>query len=208
MKKNVSILLIVLLILAISNLIIFAEEAKYDFRKTNWGMSKEQVKATEDKKPDFEDLTTLGYEVKISEKDSLCTYSFLEDKLYRGEYFIIEERSKSVYKSAMNIYIDDYEELKEILTKKYGKPKIDKVVWKDDLYEDDKSYLGYSVFVGDLKCGALWETLTTYIGLALVGGDYDINLAIHYISKELEEWADKTLEEETKILEEKVLKDF
>lgn len=57
MKKNVSILLMMLYILAISTLILFAEEAKYDFRETNWGMTKEQVKATEDKKPDFEDNT-------------------------------------------------------------------------------------------------------------------------------------------------------
>ena len=87
MKKNVSTLLIVLLILVISTLVLFAEEAKYDFRKTNWGMSKEQVRATEDKKPDFEDDKWLGYEVKINGKDFGCLYCFLEDKLYRGEYF-------------------------------------------------------------------------------------------------------------------------
>ena len=47
MKKIVSILLIILLILAISNLALFAEEVKYDFRQTNWGMSVEQVKLAE-----------------------------------------------------------------------------------------------------------------------------------------------------------------
>jgi DNA repair exonuclease SbcCD ATPase subunit len=133
MKKNVSILIIVLLILAISTLILFAEEVKYDFRKTNWGMSKEQVKATEDKKPNFEDNTMLRYEVTISEKDFECAYLFLEDKLYGSGYLFFGEHTNK------NLYIDDYEELKEILTKEYGKPKIDKVTWKNDLFKNLES---------------------------------------------------------------------
>jgi len=132
-KKNVSILLIILCILAVSTLILFAEEAKYDFRKTNWGMSKEQVKAIEDKKPNFEDNTMLSYEVTISEKDFECAYLFLEDKLYGSGYLFFGEHTNK------NLYIDDYEELKEILTKEYGKPKIDKVTWKNDLFKNLES---------------------------------------------------------------------
>jgi len=132
-KKNVSILLIILCILAISTLILFAEEVKYDFRKTKWGMSKEQVKATENKKPDFEDNTKLSYEVTISEKDFECAYLFLEDKLYGSGYLFFGEHTNK------NLYIDDYEELKEILTKEYGKPKIDKVTWKNDLFKNLES---------------------------------------------------------------------
>ena len=133
MKKNVSILLIILCILAISTLILFAEEVKYDFRKTKWGMSKEQVKATENKKPDFEDNTKLSYEVTISEKDFECAYLFLEDKLYGSGYLFSGEHTNK------NLYIDDYEELKEILTKEYGKPKIDKATWKNDLFKNLES---------------------------------------------------------------------
>ena len=133
MKKNVSILLIILCILAVSTLILFAEEAKYDFRKANWGMSKEQVKATEDKKPDFEDNTMLSYEVTISEKDFECAYLFLEDKLYGSRYLFFGEHTNK------NLYIDDYEELKDILTKEYGKPKIDKLTWKNDLFKNLES---------------------------------------------------------------------
>jgi len=132
-KKNVSILLIILCILAVSTLILFAEEAKYDFRKANWGMSKEQVKATEDKKPDFENNTMLSYEVTISEKDFECAYLFLEDKLYGSRYLFFGEHTNK------NLYIDDYEELKDILTKEYGKPKIDKLTWKNDLFKNLES---------------------------------------------------------------------
>ena len=56
---------------------ISSESEKYDFRKTNWGMSKEQVKVTEDKKPDLEEDVTLYYKkVKFNEKDCSCMYFF------------------------------------------------------------------------------------------------------------------------------------
>jgi len=191
MKKNVSILLIVLLILVISTLVLFAEEAKYDFRKTNWGMSKEQVRATEDKKPDFEDDKWLGYEVKINGKDFGCLYCFLEDKLYRGEYF-----SEGEYTNK-NLYIDDYEELKEILTKKYGKPKTDRPgLWKNDLYKVDKSLWGIAISAGLLAYEASWETSTTEIWLRLEGDNDEISLGISYYSKELAGWVMQTIEKE------------
>jgi hypothetical protein len=55
---------------------ILSGSEKYDFRKTNWGMSKEQVKVTEDNKLSYEDKNILGYEMYIYEKYSLCAYYF------------------------------------------------------------------------------------------------------------------------------------
>jgi len=183
MKKNVFILLIISCILIIFTSILFAEEIKYDFRKTNWGMSKEQVKATEDKKPDFEADTTLGYDVTISGKDFACIYSFLEDKLYNSGYFFTGKHTNK------NLYIDDYEELKETLTKKYGKPKMDiPGLWKNDLYKDDKSHWGMAISVGHLAYGNSWETPNTKISLMLSGDNYKIKLVLFYTRKELEEW--------------------
>jgi Rps23 Pro-64 3,4-dihydroxylase Tpa1-like proline 4-hydroxylase len=96
-------------------------------------MSKEQVKATEDGKPGIEDDTCLAYKATINGKEFACTYSFLEDKLYGSGYLFFGEHTNK------NLYIDDYEELKEILTKEYGKPKIDKVTWKNDLFKNLES---------------------------------------------------------------------
>jgi len=193
MKKNISILLIVLCILVISTLILSAEEVKYDFRKTNWGMSKEQVKAIEDKKPAFEDDAMLGYTVKIDGENFMCVYNFLEDKLYNTGYGPTKEHTNK------NLYIDDYEELKEILTKKYGKPKSDLgTFWKNDLFKDDKSKWGMAISVGHLVYGVQWETPTTKITLKLSGDNYKIMLIIAYDSKELKEWANKIKEERAK----------
>jgi len=192
MKKNVFILLIISCILVIFTSILFAEEIKYDFRKTNWGMSREQVKATEDKKPDLEDDTLIAYKVKIDAKDFVCAYNFLEDKLYHSGYCFVGEHTNE------NLYINDYEELKETLTKKYGKPKTEKVIWKNDLYKNDKSEWGFAISLGDLVYVAQWETSTTIIGLYLSGDNYEIGLNLFYDSKELKEWANKIKEEKAK----------
>jgi len=163
---------------------------KYDFRKTNWGMSKEQVKATEDKKPDIESEGMLAYEGTISGKNFVYIYFFSEDKLHTtsGSISTGEHTNK-------NLYIGDYEELKETLTKKYGKPTLDKVTWKNDLYKNDEQDWGTAISIGHLVYVASWETSTTKIDLHLKGDDnYRINLILVYKSKELEEWARQTKE--------------
>ncbi|MHA1275500.1 MAG: hypothetical protein ACTSQS_19050 [Promethearchaeota archaeon] len=191
MKKFFSVLLIVILILVISTLTLFAEEVKYDFRETTWGMSKEQVKVTEDRKPDYEENAMLVYSVKIFGGNYYCIYSFLEDKLCNGGYFFMEEHTNK------NLYINDYMELKGIITKEYGKPIMDKIIWKNDLYKDEKSEWGKAISLGDLEYWALWETLNTEICLSLDSDNYEINLILSYDSKELSEWVNKIKEEKT-----------
>lgn len=164
---------------------------KYNFRKANWGMSREQVRATEDKKPDFEDDTSLGYDVKINGKDFRCIYGFLEDKLYNGGYGFAGKHTND------NLYIDDYEELKKILTKKYGKPKTDLPgIWKNNLYKNDRSHWGMAISVGHLVYAAQWETSTTTISMMISGDNFKISLTLTYDSKELREWAKRIKEKE------------
>ncbi|MBE3128663.1 MAG: hypothetical protein IMZ60_03175 [Actinobacteria bacterium] len=186
LKKRLIILGILICIFLFFSIVGLSNDVKYDFRKTNWGMSKEQVKATEDKEPDWEDDAELSYKVTISGKsgkDFPCNYYFSADKLYSSAYGLGGRHTNN------NLYIDDYEELKEILTKEYGKPKTDKVIWKRDVFKDDKSYWGTAVVGGDLSCSAQWETPTTEINLKLFGEDWRIILIVSYESKELTEWA-------------------
>ena len=116
-RRSIIFLGLILLVILSLFLTILAKEQTYDFRETTWGMSKEQVKATEDKKPGIEDDSSLAYKVTIKEKEFACSYSFLEDKLYAGGYIFIGEQTNE------NLYIEDYEDIKETLTKKYGNQK-------------------------------------------------------------------------------------
>lgn len=205
MKKKIFLWGLVILLIFSLTLIILAEERVCDFRQTNWGMSKEQVKATENKEVIYEGDNNLGhavtYGVEIGIKSYYCIYYFLEDKLYTAGYMSTEEYSNK------NDYILDYEEIKEILIKKYGEPNNKKLMalhgrkeidWKDNLYRDDKNNWGLAISIGNLSYGLIWETPTTDIELILDGNNYEVNLRIRYISKELKEWADKIIEEKTK----------
>jgi len=191
MKRNIFVLLIVLFLLVISNLVLFAEESNYDFRKTNWGMSKEQVKATENEKPFAELDNYLNYSVRVNEKDCFCEYYFLEDKLYKSTYMY----SFGGLPTDFDIYINDYDNLKEFLTKIYGKPKGDEVVWKNDLYKRKRPEWGTAIILGYLTYGTLWETPATEIVVMFKGIDKYMFIWINYASKELKEWAEQILKE-------------
>jgi len=191
-RRSIIFLGLILLVILSLFLTILAKEQTYDFRETTWGMSKEQVKATEDKKPGIEDDSSLAYKVTIKEKEFACAYSFLEDKLYAGGYIFIGEHTNE------NLYIEDYEDIKETLTKKYGNPETEMPgLWKNDLYKDDKNYWGKAISMGHLVYGASWETSTTRIDILLWGDNYNIKLALYYTSKELEKWVNKINEEKT-----------
>lgn len=220
MKRKSIILrgLIVLFILSLP-LTIFAKEQVYDFRKTNWGMSKEEVRATEDESLEMKDLENdflvehIVYKVRIGDKQYHCDYVFLEDKLYLAHY------SPEKRYSDLNNYIREYEEIKEILIKKYGKPDMKKlkaledreeICWKTDLLKDDKSKWGIAVSKGELSYMLIWETPTTNIELSLEGlvlpgmNIEEVFLRVSYKSKELKEWAEERVEEwKNETLEEK-----
>lgn len=191
MKKNIIISLVIVVIL-IFLFTISTYSNQYDFRKTNWGMSKKQVKATEKGEIAFEDEEEINYKVEINRSEFLCAYFFLEDKLYRSGYLLNETHTNE------NDYIDDYKNLKDILIKKYEKPLKDKIEWKNDSYKDDKIEWGLAISVGDLIYDTRWETNNTEITLRLSGDNYKIYLVLRYESKELKEWADKIIEERIK----------
>ena len=52
----------------------FADE--YDFRKTKWGMSKEEVKLSENKERGYEEGDYFGYESEVAGMECLIGYIF------------------------------------------------------------------------------------------------------------------------------------
>ena len=164
----------------------------YDFRKAKWGMSMAQVKASESLsiKNKDKDKDVLIYKTKILNNNVALVYSFINDKLVSGHYVVEEKHSNK------NDYIADYKDFKKILTKKYGKPKMDRTMWKDDLYKSDVSSWGMAVSIGHLVYGSSWETDETKINDTLLGDNYQISLIIAYVSKKF-----KALKEEARTKE-------
>ena len=147
-------------------------------------MSKEEVRLAERRNPDLETDNGFVYKVIIDKYDCYCVYYFLENKLYQSAYRFNEKHNNK------NAYIEDYENLKELLIKKYGKPTWENIDWKDDFYKDIRGNWGLAVARGDLKYVITWEDPITTVQLKLSGENYKIDLFIAYYSNELEDWVD------------------
>lgn len=149
------------------------------FRKTNWGMSKEEVKAIEGRIDADDSGNALTFNSQVAGLDCLVIYIFVQNKLVRGKYAITTQHSND------NSYLTDYANLKEMLSKKYGKPVKDNVWWADDLYKDNPPEWGMAVGAGHLTLYSEWSTPETLVNVILSGDNYQIHLGIEYVSKQL-----------------------
>lgn len=189
LKKWIIVLTLGLLLEMMTMSAIAAIAGEYTFRKTIWGMNKEQVKETE-KEIVFDYEIILGYEDRILELDCSLIYFFEGEKLVRAKYVIDEEHSNK------NQYITDYNTLKAALSKKYGEPLKSNRRWVNDLYEDDPQNWGLAISMGHMWEHTNWETLQTTILLAMYGYENEISLVIEYNSKEFKELKEKKKEKE------------
>jgi hypothetical protein len=167
--------------------------SQYDFRKTNWGMTKEQVLASETTElmPQDEDRA-LSYKGSVNDLDCGIKYVFAYDTLVRARYSIYEEHSNK------NEYITDYEKLKEILNNKYGNPTKDRTTWLSSIYKDNPKDWGLAVSIGHLAYFSEWDTESTKIWLMLQGDNHEIQFTVEYTSIKYS-YLDKKIEKEKQI---------
>jgi len=173
--------LLILIILPIGN--SFAED--HNFRKTRWGMSLEEVKNSERLKKLSETEDNLMYQTTVMGRKVLVIYLFVHNRLARTMYALAETHINP------NDFITDYKRFKEILTKKYGASKRDKMIWKDDLFKEDPSKWGVAISMGHLMYIALWDLPDTEIDIFLLGKNFKTNCVITYTSKLLKEALEK-----------------
>jgi hypothetical protein len=158
------------------------------FRKTTWGMSPQEVEAVETAKFVDKNETFYMYEGNVGGLDDNIVYQFAKNKL-------VGAASKfSVTHSNKTEFINDYNDLKDILIKKYGKPDEDEKFWYDDLFKDHPQDWGMAIATGDLAYQSIWEDKKNKILLLLKGDNYEVELSITYKSVELQ----YLLEEEKK----------
>lgn len=154
----------------------------FDFRKTNWGMNKSQVKKIEEENISKEDINLLVYLGKaFNTFNSYIIYEFSKDKLTSASYIFVESRLDPSER------FKDYRKIKKILIKTYGEPTKDKQCWKNNLYKENYRNWGLAINRGHLSYDTSWDTSATKICLHLFGENYKNYLGIRYISKKLGE---------------------
>lgn len=166
------------------------QRPKYDFRKTRWGMSRQEVMDSERAKLIFENENSVEYRVFVGDYQAQANYKFQDDKLIRaGLYFLKEYDDK-------NDYLTAYEILKESMVKNLGSPLIDKSVQLDPSQVIDTGQQAQAVCDGKIVYGSQWNYPGTDVQLLLRGEDGTCYLTIMYIKNLPEGFEDETKPEE------------
>lgn len=101
------------------NSALLQDTANYDFRSTFWGMTVENVKQSEPRKPESESASHLSYKDRVLELDAVVGYHFIDKSLVEAGYAFHEEYERE------RLYIDQYGKFKDHLSNLYGDPILD-----------------------------------------------------------------------------------
>lgn len=162
-----------------------AEAAKYDFKTFYWGDSREKVITVEgvpDGTGTLSGTTSeyIAYETTAVGMDVLLAYYFCDEGLYAVRYVLLETHSND------SLYIDDYNEFKSALTKKYGDPIFDLENWennsKKEYYANKK---GDALCYGYLTYKTLYSSGSASIVMSMSADNYEISTTIDYVSFEI-----------------------
>lgn len=138
-------------------------------------MTKEQVMASEGRKPDIKQPNALIYAgVKAGDFLTNLLYKFTDQGLISATYFIRATHS------AEAAYYEDYKQLLGTIADKYGTPKTTNEEWINEIYKNDPSHYGLAVAAGHVSFVSIWATDNTLIRLVFNGDNYKTNLAVVY----------------------------
>jgi len=166
-------------------------ENEPEFRNTNWGMSRNEVKFLETSKLVVDDARMLSYEGMVGGLPCQVVYLFVKDQLVGSHYFFKTEHSQDAD------HIEGYRGIKEAVTEKYGSPLLDEATWKNDRYKNDPDKVALAVKLGHVNLAAQWASPRTEIWLFLVGENGKMKLSMRYTSKKLAHLRDKEQKDTT-----------
>ena len=157
----------------------------YNFRHTNWGMSPEEVIASETMAPIEKDEKMIKYKTQILDKNVELLYLFAQNKLIGASYKLDENYLNS------ERFIKTYTRFKEELVKKYGQPAKEITHWKNDAFKSDRSKWGIALSLGYLEYFTFWETPGTTVSCGLKENNYYVLCSVEYWSMEFSSLLDK-----------------
>ena len=152
-----------------------------NFRSSHWGDNKSDVILQEGQPNIFagQEGADDNYSFNTFVADMHCQvcFQFIEDKLVSGVYYFKQSHTNQ------NDFIKDYNNLFELLSKKYGAPIKDEEIWSNELYRDELDQYGFAVSIGHLSYLARWIDDVTEINLALMGDNYQADLILTYTGR-------------------------
>lgn len=148
-----------------------------DFRATKWGMSMEEVKKIERKKPDVETEDSLTYTGRFKNLLTYYNFKFKDDKLYRaGVLYSTKQKSAADY-------MNSYQDTKKEIIAAYGEPVIDgeQQTKPDAVIDPDKK--AEAVCKGDLMLASQWDQPRSLVVLMMRGNGKECVISLIYLDK-------------------------
>ena len=157
-------------------------EKKFVYGNFYWGMSKDEAQAIEKGSFIRDAGLILLYETTIFDLDARLCYIFNNNgELYSVLYSLEEDYTD------YNLYLDDYENIREVLIEKFGAPYKEAEEWTNDYYKDNPADYGLAISCGHLTKAATWDVEETDIAIMIEGVDSVITTAVMFRSKTVEE---------------------
>ncbi len=152
-------------------------EEKFDFRRARWGMTKEEVKKTERKKPEHETEDSITYSGKYGKLLTAYSYKFIDGKLQRAGVLHTEKLAND------SMYLENYENLKKDITEEYGPPALDeeKPLKPGLVIDPDKK--AEAVCGGDLMLSSAWDIPGSLVVLMIRAEDKKCLVSLVYMSE-------------------------
>jgi hypothetical protein len=152
-------------------------DTEFDFRRTKWCMSKEQV-ITIEGHPAQDTSDRLIYETDVVGSKVGLTFEFVNNKLAKAGYVLIDKYHEP------NQYLLTYAKWVSALNEKYGSGKMESN-WLNNLYRSDSSKYGFAISAGHLIVKNRWQTKRTEITAVAGGQNFQVSVGVVYLSKEL-----------------------
>jgi len=151
----------------------------YNFRYTRWGMTEEEVIASEIKTDPIEkDENSIKYKTQILGKNIELVYLFAQNKLIGSLYKLDENYLNSQH------FMQTYFEFKDALMQKYGQPNKETMNWINDTYRNVRNKWGLALSLGHLEYFAFWKTQSTTIECSLRADNFNVLCLVEYWSIE------------------------
>jgi len=146
------------------------------FRKSSWGMTPEEVKATESAIPISDNEMVVLYQETFLNMPTKMGYVFKDGKLIKGAY-LFEESFENP-----DDYILRYEKIKNSMISDLGPPSLDEIKWVDeDSRQQEVS--GAEVCEGKVIYKSEWVEEDTFVLLLLEGANDKCRQGIVFESK-------------------------
>ena len=149
-----------------------------DFRDAKWGMTKDEVKASE-KLPLSDELPeAITYISELGGKPAIIGYVFNEDgKLIRAGYLVEDEQIPP------QDYVAAFDKAKKDMGVRLGMPSTDRMLWTSGVQDvTDPEKFGEATCEGKMRYIAGWANERSAINLTLSGYEGKCRLAAMYDS--------------------------